>query len=57
MKKTGIIRCRQTEDMCAGNGCFKAAKCGIALADKQLCNNGTVEELYEVVYEVVNFVK
>jgi dephospho-CoA kinase len=29
----------------------------IALADKQLCNNGTVEELYEVVYEVVNFVK
>ena len=24
--KIGIIRCRQTEDMCAGNGCFKAAK-------------------------------
>jgi len=26
MKRIGIIRCRQTEDMCAGNGCFKAAK-------------------------------
>ena len=29
----------------------------IALADKQLCNNGTVEELYGVVCKVVNFVK
>ena len=26
MKKVGIIRCQQTEDMCSGNGCFKAAK-------------------------------
>lgn len=24
--KVGIIRCRQTEDMCPGSGCFKAAK-------------------------------
>jgi len=24
MKKIGIIRCQQTEDMCPGNTCFKA---------------------------------
>ena len=26
MKKVGIIRCRQTEDMCPGSNCFKTAK-------------------------------
>ena len=26
MKKVGIIRCQQTEDMCPGTGCFKAAR-------------------------------
>jgi len=26
MKKIGIIRCRQTEDMCPGSNCFKTAK-------------------------------
>jgi len=26
MKKIGIIRCQQTEDMCPGSHCFKAAK-------------------------------
>ncbi len=25
MKKVGIIRCRQTEDMCGGSACFKVA--------------------------------
>ena len=29
MKKVGIIRCQQTEDMCSGNGCFKAAKASV----------------------------
>ena len=28
MKKTGIIRCQQTEDMCAGNTDFKVANEG-----------------------------
>lgn len=28
MKKAGIIRCRQTEDMCPGTGCFQAAIAG-----------------------------
>jgi len=26
MKKIGIIRCRQTEDMCPGSNCFNAVK-------------------------------
>ena len=26
MKKVGIIRCQQTEDMCPGSNCFKGAK-------------------------------
>ena len=25
MKKVGIIRCRQTEDMCPGTACFRAS--------------------------------
>ena len=28
MKKTGIIRCQQTEDMCGGTMCFKVAASG-----------------------------
>jgi len=28
MKKVGIIRCQQTEDMCPGNTDFKVAKAG-----------------------------
>ncbi len=28
MKKAGIIRCQQTEDMCPGTSCFKVAKGG-----------------------------
>ncbi len=28
MKKVGIIRCRNTELMCPGTGCFKAAREG-----------------------------
>ena len=28
MKKTGIIRCRQTEEMCPGTACFSAAGSG-----------------------------
>ncbi len=28
MKKIGIIRCQQTEDMCPGTSCFKVAKAG-----------------------------
>ena len=28
MKKVGIIRCRQTEDMCPGRTCFKVAATG-----------------------------
>lgn len=28
MKKVGIIRCRQTEDMCPGSGCLKAVSGG-----------------------------
>jgi len=26
MKKVGIVRCQQTEDMCAGSNCFKTAR-------------------------------
>jgi len=26
MKKVGIIRCQQTEDMCPGSNCFKAVR-------------------------------
>jgi predicted metal-binding protein len=34
MKKAGIIRCQQTEDMCPGNTDFKVAKEGrLAFAD------------------------
>ena len=29
MKKVGIIRCQQTEDLCPGNTDFKVAKSGI----------------------------
>jgi predicted metal-binding protein len=28
MKKVGIIRCQQTEDMCPGTTCFKVASLG-----------------------------
>jgi len=28
MKKVGIVRCQQAEDMCPGNTCFKVAKEG-----------------------------
>ena len=28
MKKVGIIRCQQTEDMCPGTGCFSAVMGG-----------------------------
>ncbi|HHW06821.1 MAG TPA: CGGC domain-containing protein [Clostridia bacterium] len=28
MKKVGIIRCRQTEDLCPGTSCFKVTKEG-----------------------------
>jgi predicted metal-binding protein len=30
MKKVGIIRCQQTEDLCPGTTCFKVAKDGKA---------------------------
>jgi predicted metal-binding protein len=44
MKKVGIIRCRQTEDMCPGSNCFKTAREG----------GGAFEEIKPV--EVVGFV-
>ena len=31
MKKVGIIRCQQTEDMCSGSNCFKMAKEGLGV--------------------------
>ncbi len=34
MKKIGIIRCRQTEDMCPGNTDFKVAREGRAAFEK-----------------------
>ena len=44
MKKVGIIRCQQTEDMCPGSNCFKTAK----------ENMGAFQELGTV--EIVSFV-
>ncbi|WP_293732267.1 CGGC domain-containing protein [uncultured Parabacteroides sp.] len=38
MKKVGIIRCQQTEDMCPGTTCFKVAIGGkLAFADYGEC--------------------
>lgn len=38
MKKVGIIRCQQTEDMCPGTTCLKVAKEGkLAFAEYGAC--------------------
>ncbi len=44
MKKVGIIRCQQTEDMCPGSACLKVAATG----------KGVFQELGEV--ELIGFV-
>lgn len=44
MKRVAIIRCQQTEDVCGGTGCFKAATAG----------KGAFEETGAV--EVIGFV-
>ncbi len=44
MKKVGIIRCQQTEDMCPGSACMKAA----------MNSKGAFQEIGEV--EVIGFV-